>query len=944
MYNNSNSKASELMKFILCLLVLLATMAHFPCHAAVRQSELRDFRAPVIAPREIVKGMLWIEAEGFEDYGDWRIDTQFTHKMGSAYLIAPGVGKPIGSAKTKVAIPRSGKWRLWVRTKDWLPEYSPGRFAVAVNGKESAVLGKSRLDGWRWEFGGEYSLDVGEAIIELKDLSGAFARCDALLLTTDSSYRPPSGMEEYLKERGRLTGEDTTIYDGGAFDVVVVGSGTAGMGAALSSARNGAKTMLVHDRPVLGGNSSVELGIGTDGAAGAHPNHNLNARETGICEEANLVRQRTATKSLSSAYAYLAEREKNLLIGSNQRVYAVEKTPDGKIKAVIARDTLTGKKTRFQAKIFIDCTGDGWVGVFADAQRMYGREAQSEYNEWPAPEKRDDLTMSGCLMDYYLSYRHVMRSEPVDYKVPEWANVMPQGFDRWVRSMSPTWWIEHGGRFDDLKEPERARDELIRIVFAYWGWIKHCKFPEAARNAELVSVPFMNARREGYRLVGDYVLTANDALEGKVFEDRISYGGWPLDTHDPLGIDNPRGDGYWKHHPGVPIYTIPYRCLYSKNIPNLMFAGRCQSVTHIALGSVRVEATLFTLGQAAGTAAALSTAKGLAPREYGKKHIHELQQQLLKDDQYIPGVINEDPLDHARKARVSATSTMTWRELDGNDSNFSSRQGVRHELFLNRATAFVRGDLQELAAVECRVASELDEPAELTARIYTADTLSGSAADRHLEATAHGKVAAKRDGLVAFKLEKPLKLTRRFVWIELLPKKGVYWYLSDSVISKEYARAYGGSKDWKFVPQAQYSFLTVPRMRIKLDIKPKYVIDGTARPVGDCYHGWASAPDQKLPQSIRLDLPREVAASEVRLTFDTDLTPARVAARPKTLVRNYAVYGFDGKQWFEIAKVKDNDMRLMVHSFEKRLLKSLRVDVSATWGDPSARIFEIRIY
>ena len=523
------------MKFSFILAMLLGVLSVFSCRGIPRQPELRDFRAPAVSSIEVVKGMIWVEAENFEDYGDWRIDTQFTHKMGSAYLIAPGVGKAIGSARTTIEIPRPGKWRAWVRTKDWLPEYSPGRFAIVVNGKESPVLGTSRQKDWCWEFGGEYPLKSGKTTIELKDLSGAFARCDALLLTTDEAYRPPSGYDAYLKERVRLTGEDVAISDGGMYDVIVVGSGTAGMGAALASARTGAKTMLVHDRPILGGNSSAELGIGTDGAAITH----LNARETGICEEANLVRHRTRTKTMTSAYDYLVQGEENLQIGANQRVYDVEKNLRGDIAAVLARNTLTGKKTRFKAKIFIDCTGDGWIGVFAGAKRMFGREASSEYNEWPAPEKRDALTMSGCLMDGYLCYRHAMRGKPVDYKVPEWANVMPKDFDRWVRSISPTWWIEHGGRFDDVEDPERSRDELIRIVFAYWGWIKHYKFPEAARNAELVAVPFMNARREGYRLVGDYVLTANDALEGKMFDDRISYGGWPLDTHDPLGIDNP---------------------------------------------------------------------------------------------------------------------------------------------------------------------------------------------------------------------------------------------------------------------------------------------------------------------------------------------------------------------------------------------------------------------
>ena len=367
------------------------------------------------------------------------------------------------------------------------------------------------------------------------------------------------------------------------------------------------------------------------------------------------------------------------------------------------------------------------------------------------------------------------------------------GFSRRVHTgINPPWWLEHGGRFDDLADPERARDELVRIVFDYWGWVKN-KSPMQSRaaKAELVEVPFMNARREGYRLVGDHVLTGTDALEGKMFPDRVSYGGWPLDTHDPLGIDNPTGNGYWKHHPGVPTYSIPYRCLYSRNVPNLLFAGRCASITHIALGSVRVQATLFTLGQAAGTAAARACALGLSPREYGRLHIAELQQLLLKADQYIPGIKNEDPLDIARTAKVTATS-------------------------------------------------------------YDRETHS----------------------------------------------------------------------------------------------LPEGVIDGVSRQEGDIYHGWMSDREVSLPQSLRLDFAKPVIVSEVRITFDSDLTPNRTPIRPypKTLAKVYCMEGFDGKEWRTLAEEGDNRLRHRIHRFAPCRLEAVRITVKENWGYKCARIFEVRCY
>ena len=157
------------------------------CTACGIMKEVQGFRAPPVGAKETVKGCLWLEAESFADYGEWRLDTQFTHKMGSAYLLAAGVLKPIKPATTSVNFPTAGKWRAWARTKDWLPEYHPGRFRLSVAGRPGHELGASGKDGWCWELAGEWELPVGEAKVALEDLSGAFARCDALLFTQDAT-------------------------------------------------------------------------------------------------------------------------------------------------------------------------------------------------------------------------------------------------------------------------------------------------------------------------------------------------------------------------------------------------------------------------------------------------------------------------------------------------------------------------------------------------------------------------------------------------------------------------------------------------------------------------------------------------------------------------------------------------------------------------------------
>lgn len=728
-----------------------------------------------------VPGFVWIESEDFAEKGDWVVDTQFTHKMGSAYLLCPGRNVPTTkAARTTLTIPSSGTWTAWVRTKDWLPEFSPGKFALVVDGVASPVLGASKRDGWRWERAGVFTLEAGARELALKDLSGAYARCDAVLLTTDAAYVPPEDAAALERERARLSGVGLAVREGGTFDVVVVGAGPGGMGASLAAARTGATVALVFDRPVPGGNASTECGIGFDGASLSHKN----ARESGVVEE---IRLTTAYRksSQTAAFEEMARQTPDLRLFRNERVLRVEK--DGAaISAVLSRNTLTGVWTRWRGRFFVDSTGDGWVAQFAGARTMYGREAGSEYGEeWIAPKTADKLTMSGKVTwsgGWNVKY-------PVSYETPVWARIMPKGFDRKVTSPAAPWWLEGPGRIDDIEDPELARDHMIRIEFAYWGWLKNeWEGKDRIRTWQMQIPVGFNGRREGLRVVGDYVLTANDCRAGRMFDDRVSYGGWSLDTHDPLGMDNPHGDGWWHPHMCVPIYSVPYRSLYSADVPNLFLGSRCESMTHIALGSMRVQGTQMAVGQTVGTAAALCLKFGTDARGLGRERLVELQQQLLKDDHYIPNLRNEDPLDQARQATATASSCAAGLSPDG-------------------------------------------------------------------------------------------------------------------------------------------------------------VRDGVARPVDDCTHGWVSDPAAALPQTLTLTFDKPTRIGEVRLAFDSNLTPMRIKDRmPSVLVKAYVVEGLSDAGWIRLSETRENFLRHRVHRFTPCTISALRVRVDETWGDPSARIFEIRAY
>ena len=903
------------------------------------------FRAPASVACEKVPGFVWVEAESFTDYGGWVVDTQFTHKMGSAYLLAPGVLKPVAPASAKVAIPRAGTWRLWVRTKDWLPEFSPGQFVVEVAGTRSRTLGASRREGWTWENAGDFALAAGEAAVSLVDLTGALTRCDALLFTSDLAYVPPEGAAALAAERRHLTGDDGKVSDcGTTFDLVVVGAGPGGLGAAFAAARNGLRVAVVHDRPVLGGNSSCEMQVTLNGAG-------RKGRESGLVCEAKMRRFRHEGWSYSDAYREMADEMKDRFFEfPNERVMSAEKKGDA-IAAVVSRNTLTGAQTRFRGRYFADGTGDGWLGIFAGAAYMHGREARDEYDEAPAPEKRDELTMSGCVMkDGLVGYRHAYADHPVKYETPAWADVLPKGFTRRVHGLRGAWWMENNGRFNDLEDPERARDQLVRISFAYWGWLKNeSPVKSQAANAYMAEIAWKNARREGFRLVGDYVMTANDALKGTMFPDRISYGGWSLDTHDPLGMENPTGNGFWRSHPHVPIYSIPYRCIYSKNISNLFLCGRSISVTHIAFGTIRVQSTLFQLGQAAGTAAAIACEKGgITPRECGQRHIKELQQRLLKDDQYIPHLANDDPLDLARTAKVSSSNFEPRHvRFDAAESGLRRADKLAHKCAgFRRAVRFERGDSRRLDTVLLNLQNTGKKPVELTAKVYLTDDAAWRPKGEPA-AVLKAIVPDGRDGLVRFfNPTKPIALNARFVWVELVPAPGIAWYLREGTTGHSDLRAYCGVDNGKWTPVGgeEYSFVTEPALERDIGSSAVAVIDGVARNEDGIYHGWISDSAQGLPQWVRLDFPSTVSVSEVRIAFDPNFATVRASARPKELVKAYDLEGLVDGTWKLLAREGNNQLRHRIHRFPAEKVSALRVTVNETWGDTSARIFEIRAY
>jgi hypothetical protein len=418
------------------------------------------------------------------------------------------------------------------------------------------------------------------------------------------------------------------------FDVCVIGGGMAGMCAAIAAARNGAKTALVQDRPVLGGNASSEVRMWICGAHGAHN------KETGILEETQLENQYRNPSGnypvwdgVLYAKVFFQPRLTPFLNCS-----CTDAEMDGNRIVSIRAWQLTSQTWHtIAAKTFIDCSGDSILAAVTGAEFRTGREARHEFDEDIQPARADEKTMGNSLL---IQLRRTDEAQP--FIAPPWAYQFrsPEDLPHRINGVNAHnfWWLEIGGLQDTIRDAEPVRDELMRYGYGVWDYIKnHAPERKKAENWALEWIGALPGKRENRRFVGDHVLTQNDVRAGGDFADIIAYGGWSMDDHHPAGLLFP-GEPTIFHAAPAP-YGIPYRSLYSRNIANLLFAGRNISVTHAALSSTRVMGTCAMLGQAAGTAAALCQRHDCDPRSLSSgERLAELQRTLMDDDCWLPGM------------------------------------------------------------------------------------------------------------------------------------------------------------------------------------------------------------------------------------------------------------------------------------------------------------------
>jgi hypothetical protein len=734
------------------------------------------------------------------------------------------------------------------------------------------------------------------------------------------------------------------------YDLVVVGGGIAGVCAAISAARNGVKVALVHNRAMLGGNSSSEVKLFPENNAAHQPW----IKEGGIHEELHTEERvrnhRAYVEGTMNCHWDLVLyewviREKNIELYLNTHMYQARMRRRSAIECVLCLQLGTEKVYELHAPLFVDATGDGYLGFRSGAEFRWGREGRDEYGEPEAPPQADERVMGNTLM-----FTAIDTGRPVPFRRPEWSAEF-RGEDSLVARghqfiEGGYWWIEVGAPHHPIADNDKICHEGLRQLLGVWDHIKNqCKDRERAANYGLEFVGFWPYKRECRRILGDFVITQSHIQNPQVLPDAVAYGAWGIDIHTQGGIlsrrqipyEPPGEPRYWDRLMTLP-YGIPLRALYSRNVENLMMAGRPISCSYVAFASSRVLSTGSIVGQAVGVAAALCKKYRATPRVVARQHAKECQQRILRDDGHIPGVVNDDPYDLARQATATASSEAAL--------TFPQPPASR-ELRVPHAQIFpVSAD--RIDRIELMFYSRLTSPEKLRIGLRPAAHVWDFRAGQDL-AAAEAVVPANQSSVwVSFPVNRRVEPGRLYyVYTEAKPL--VHWKTFRDIDGQPNQVPVGVTpadkpgRNWRRITGGHCLI-----MRLHPESRPfgaQNVVRGTNRP--DMWTNlWISDPQRGLPAWIQLTWPKPTTVNAVQITFDTDQN-RRVTLplfRYPDCVKDYSLEARSKDGWTTVAKVSDNYVRRRDHRFEPVQTDALRLTIHATNGARSARVYEIRAY
>ena len=749
-------------------------------------------------------------------------------------------------------------------------------------------------------------------------------------------------------------------------DVLVIGAGLAGICAAIQAARLGLDVILAEKSLVLGGNSGPDAGVHP---SGAHRFHTF-AAETGIiealCETAAWQGAKTVTDEqhynsslLWDGVLYRALTQAGVTVLRSH--YARDGVVgNGRITSVILEDTGT-YHTRIVhiGTAVIEASGDGSVAAKCGASWRMGRESRHEYGERLAPEEADGVTMGSSVVALVRK-----TDRPIEFTPPPGTPPFSPGYGDYpgfhpgpgesLRYFFPT---ETGGQGNTIEDEPAIYAKALDQLYSAWDYVKNIKYIEEARNWELTWIGPRVCKRESRRFWGDTTLTQNDVECGRVFPDAVAYGGFAEDIHYP----RPENPAYIKivYHGIPPIYTIPYRCTYSRDIDNLFFASRLLSVSHLAHGTTRLQRTLAAIGQAVGVAAALCKKYACAPREIP---LEELQQLLLKEDGTVPGLVNRDPEDKARHAHVSADDEQRfcpdhadrWQPLDPPCGVMLWDWPAHLE-----STAFLLNNTGEATEIKAKLL--LRRWAQGWKPHESSPGFPYEAVRNEVEWADDNACAIFEPAAEASAVMEPGEHYARFGWnLDLIAKQAtvdeeryVIELSCDGQVSLAVDDRFFDCA--RFVIKQGDTYAAEPRcpaMKITPAIplgEACNVIDGVSRRFSyNPIHMWRGIAPASL--TLRWDSPQTI--SMIQITFDTlqrtyHEMPLDCGKRVSPqCVRDYDIEAFDAGEWRTVLSERDNYHRFRRHELaEPVYTNALRLKVLSTWDETKAAgIYEMRVY
>lgn len=727
-------------------------------------------------------------------------------------------------------------------------------------------------------------------------------------------------------------------------DLIIVGAGMPGICAAIQAARLGLTVALINNRGYLGGNSSAEIGVSVDGADGCHE-FNCYSREAGIVDELrleNLYRNPQRNRYVWDAVLIDAIRkEPNIEVFLNTNIDQVEMEDEKRIKFVSGSQLGSEKRFEFYGLCFLDDTGDGTVGYLAGADYRMGRESKDEFGERIAPDKADD-----CVIPSTLTFYAKDMGKPVRYIRPDFAidltktdvlkyRTIPKGeFYRFH------WYYEVTGSINQIENSEKIIQMHRELVYGIWDYIKNSGEYDAD-NYDLEYVAPVPGKRESRRLMGDYILKESDIVEQRDFEDTVGHGGWSIDLHAIEGFFSK--DLVNQHIFLKGIYQIPYRTGYSRNIENLFMAGRCMSTTHVAFGSTRVMATLSTLGQALGAAAYLCKKYNTIPRGVYENHRKELQQILLKWDQYIVGCRNVDPADMAREAEIEVSSVqeceLTCVEFA---KSLENRLGliIPADGFINNLYIKVRAIKDALFhyALYLPVKKENYNPenkiAEGTVEVKASQDWKWVAIPINKEVDKN-KIFIELDEKPELEIGMTGKKLTGVVCFERVKNQAPTIVDIDTLKMKEYI--------WRNL-KGTICFKVEPEQKV---YGGENIINGYARPYG-LPNIWFSKEGAE-GQHVKLTWHEKKCIKEIILYFDSDLN-FRIGFRPTLenvipeIVKDYDIYCKTEAGYIKIKEIRNNHQRMNRILIDPIETNEIKIEFHATNGCPRVGLYEVRIY